>query len=345
MRAAFGLPPPERRIGLAAHDFAQAAAAPRVVLSRSAKLDGTPTVPSRWLLRLETHVRGAGVPWGPSADSYERWQALLDRPAQVAPWPRPSFAPPLRARPRRLSVTQVETWMRDPYAVYARHILKLRPLDPLQADPGAAERGILIHAVLQRFLAACPDGLPGDADERLLEIGKQVFTQALAYPAVRAFWWPRFVRIAGWFVAAERDRRAEARPIGGEVSGELQLAGSAGPFLLTATADRIDRLADGGLALIDYKTGAVPTTPEVRAGLAPQLPLEAVIAACGGFAGVPAAPVRELSYWRMSGGEPPGAVKTVGDADTLAAAARAGLERLIAVFDDPATPYLSRPAA
>ena len=343
MRAAFGLPPPERRTGLAAHDFAQAAAAPRVVLSRSAKMDGTPTVPSRWLLRLETYLRGASVSWGPTAEPYERWQALLDRPDRVAPWPRPSFAPPVGARPRRLPVTQVETWMRDPYAVYARHVLKLRPLDRLHADPGAAERGILVHAALERFLDACPDELPGDAEERLLEIGQHVFAQALAYPGVRAFWWPRFVRIASWFVATERDRRAEARPIGGEVSGALHLAGPAGPFLLTATADRIDRLADGGLALIDYKTGAVPTAPEVRAGLAPQLPLEAAIAACGGFAGVPAAPVRELSYWRMSGGEPAGAVKTVGDVDTLAAAARAGLERLIAVFDDPATPYVSRP--
>ena len=233
--------------------------------------------------------------------------------------------------------------MRDPYAVYARHVLKLRPLDPLQADPGAAERGILIHAVLERFLKACPDELPADAYERLLDIGEQVFARVLVYPGVRAFWWPRFMRIAGWFVAAERDRRTEARPIAGEVSGELHLAGPAGPFLLTATADRIDRLADGGLALIDYKTGTVPTAPEVRAGVAPQLPLEAAIAACGGFAGVPAAPVRELSYWRMSGGEPAGEVKTVGEVDALAAAARAGLERLIAVFDDPATPYVSRP--
>ncbi len=145
MRERFGLPSPERRIGLAAHDFAQAAAAPEVVFTRSEKVEGAPTVPSRWLLRLEALI---GKPTGREADRAAdllHWQAGLNEPASVMPVKPPSFAPPVDARPRRLSVSAVETLMRDPYAVFARYILGLRALDPMDADPGAAERGGFIH--------------------------------------------------------------------------------------------------------------------------------------------------------------------------------------------------------
>lgn len=340
MRAKFGLLPPERRIGLSAHDFAQAAAAPRVVLSRAAKVDGTPTVPSRWLLRLET-LLGAK----PAAASALAWTEHLDPAVGEAVLP-PAPCPPLAVRPREASVSDVETWMRDPYALYARRILKLNPLDPLDADPGAAERGNIIHDALFTFLTEVgPAPLPPDAFARLCEHGRRAFGPALARPSVAAFWWPRFEAVARWFIAMELARRANGCvPVGLEVKGERIIQAAGGPFRLTARADRVDRLDDGTLEVIDYKTGIPPTLRVVQAGFSPQLPLEGAIALAGGFAGIPAAPLAGLSFWRLSGGATPGEAKWL-DADPaeLATAALAGLEALIARFDDPSSTYLSRP--
>ena len=343
MQSAFGLPLPERRIGLAAHDFAQAFAAPAVVLTRAERVEGTPTVPSRWLLRLET-LLGAGR-LSAAGQGWRDWQRALDRPAAIRPRPAPEPRPPVAARPRRLSVTQVETWMRDPYAVYARHVLGLRALDPLDADPGAADYGTIVHDVLDRFLrdhAAGP--VPADAAERLIDTGRQVFADHIGRPGVWAFWWPRFLRIAHWFVATEAERRSRIAATVTEARGELTVDAPAGSFTLTAVADRIDRLRDGTLAIIDYKTGAPPTQKEVTAGFAPQLPLEAAIAAAGGFKDVPAAPVAELDFWRLRGGDPAGEVRRAGDDPaTLAEEALEGLVRLIAAFDFPETAYRARP--
>ncbi len=349
MRRDIGLPLPERRIGLAAHDFVQLASAPDVYLTRASRVEGAPTVPSRWLLRLEAVLRGldrqsvplaAAVSWRHWAEALDRQDGAWDAPRRSGP---PAPRPPLSARPRRLSVTGVETWVRDPYSLYAREILKLRPLDPIDAQPGAADRGILIHAALARFVERCRERWPRDPARLLLDIGAEVFQEVAHLPGLHGFWWPRFRRIAEWFVANEITRRRNLRASHCELRGELTLPGPAGPFLLTGTADRIDVLADGGLAIVDYKTGGVPSAAEVEAGFAPQLPLEAAMALAGAFPGVPAAPVRELAYWRLTGGDPPGEIRTQADPAALAAEARAGLEALIARFDDPGTPYPSRP--
>ncbi|HUH86227.1 MAG TPA: PD-(D/E)XK nuclease family protein, partial [Stellaceae bacterium] len=240
-----------------------------------------------------------------------------------------------------------ETWMRDPYAIYAKKILRLRALDPIDADPGAADRGRFIHAALDAFLRDCPGVLPADAEARLIAFGRAAFGAALERPGVRAFWWPRFLRIARWFVAHERARRGTLGAIGSERSGRLVLAAPAGVFTLTAKADRIDRLTAGGLALIDYKSGTVPTSGDVEKGFSPQLPLEAAIAEAGGFAGLAAEPVVALEYWRLSGGDPAGEVSAPAEDDraraALIAEARAGLVRLVAHFDQRQTPYRAQP--
>ena len=344
MRERFGLPLPERRIGLSAHDFAQAAAAPEVVLTRSEKVEGAPTVPSRWLLRLEALI---GKPRGGEARRAAdllHWQAALNEPASVTPVKPPSFAPPAKARPRRLSVSAVETLIRDPYAVFARYILGLRALDPMDAEPGPAERGGFIHQALDEFVSAFPKDLPDDAVDQLLAFGETAFSSTLDRPGVWAFWWPSFQQIAEWFVAFERERRVEAQVVSSEAGGEMRIDLPGGPFVLTARADRIDRLAGGGLAIIDYKTGRTPTAKDIELGFSPQLPLEAAMAEAGAFAGIAAARVEELAFWRLSGGADAGEELVLKrGAMGYAAEARAGLERLITSFDDPAHPYLSRP--
>ncbi len=358
MRAALGLPPPERRIGLAAHDFVQAATATEVFLTRAEKVEGTPTVPSRWLLRLDAVLEALGRTV-PTDQARRQWQERLDdrlpgpagllvaRTAQPVAPPRPR--PPVALRPRLLSVTEIETWLADPYAIYARHLLKLRPLEPLDMDPGAAERGTMIHTALDRFIAEHPPpgALPADALPRLLAHGEEALAELLERPIVRAFWWPRFIRIAEWFLETEAERRAAILGSWTECHGDWQLAGPAGPFRLRGRADRIDRLATGEAAIIDYKTGGVPTAKAVMGGRAPQLPLEAAMIAAGAFPAIPQGPVASLAYWRLSGGAPAGEITEVAKArdqvEALVADARDGLMELIARFDDPDTPYLAQP--
>ncbi len=355
MRRDFGLPALERRIGLAAHDFTQAFSAPEVAMTRATRVEGTPTVPSRWLLRLDNvlgpaaaeELLGRGKGW-------LAWQQALDRPEAFDKPTRPSPCPPVAVRPRRLSVTEIETWMRDPYAIYARHVLKLEPLDAIDADPGAADRGSFIHHALDRFQREWRGDLDDAAYRRLVEIGREAFAGALDRPGIWAFWWPRFERTARWFIDHERQRRANATPLASECRGELRIIGPGGNFLLVAKADRIDRLtatgaleaelAEGDLAIIDYKTGAIPGRGDVENGFAPQLLLEAAMARAGGFHGVPAGDVTALGYWRLSGGDPAGEDKPIrGDIATLTDDALAGFERLVARFDDPKTPYLAQP--
>ena len=351
MRTAFGLPPPERRVGLSAHDFAQAFCAGDILLTRADRVDGTPTVPARWLLRMNNALVGADgedrPDWLAGASQGEDWlgwQAALDEPATVHPVAAPAPAPPVAARPRRISVTQVETWMRDPYAIYARHILRLRPLDPIDADPGAADRGTIIHSALDDFLQTHPDAFPANALAALIANGEAAFGDALSRPGVWAFWWPRFLRIADWFIDNERIYRTSVDTNHTEVSGSLMLDAPAGPFELVAKADRVDRLTDGSLSIIDYKTGGLPTAKDISLGFAPQLPLEAAMAAAGAFRNIPAGPVSQLEFWRLTGGDPAGERKPAGkDIEALATIAYDGLKALIAKFDDPSTTYLSQP--
>ena len=269
MREKFGLPSPERRIGLSAHDFVQLAAAPEVVLTRARNAGSAPMVPSRFLLELEAVLRALG--FAPQkVPPLAEWARALDQPPAVQPVARPEPRPAAELRPTQLPVTAIGTWQRNPYAIYAKHILKLDPLDPLDTPIDAADRGILIHEALDRFIKKYPAALPADAERQLLAIGRELFKQLGEEPEAQAFWWPRFARIATRFVALEQRRRAEGITIEkAEASGKAAF----GTFTLRGRADRIDRLPDGELEIIDYKTGSAPTNDDVARGLEPQLPL------------------------------------------------------------------------
>ncbi|MEH6525489.1 MAG: double-strand break repair protein AddB, partial [Sneathiella sp.] len=347
MRKDFKLPLPEQRIGLSAHDFQQAFCGKEIVLTRAEKIDGTPTVPSRWLLRLETLLKKFDIKLSGAEDTpVLAWQRLLDQPDTYSPCPAPRPTPPVAARPRRLSVTRIEKWIKDPYSIFADSILKVRPLADLAEDPGAADRGNFIHAALEKFVRLYPEEMPLDAEAKLLEIGREAFGDILSYPAVWAFWWPRFERIAHWFVEFERTRRVSYRTLKVEVRGEIKIPAPHADFFLSGTADRIDQHRDGSISVLDYKTGSVPSVKEVETGVAPQLALEAAMIARHGFSTIEASPVAELAFVKVTGGEPAGGLRSASkdvSVEELALSAFDGLQRLIILFDKQATPYLCRP--
>jgi ATP-dependent helicase/nuclease subunit B len=347
MRHALGLDLPERRIALSAHDFAQALGADEVILTYATKLAGTPTVTSRFVQRLAAvagearweRVRTNGA-------KYLAWARALDQPTAVKRIGRPMPSPPRAARPASLSVTDVESWLRDPYTIYAKHILKLRELDAVDLPPGAADRGIVIHAALSEFTKAFAAGLPADPADALIAIGAHHFTTLQDYPEACGFWWPRFRRIARWFAGWEAQRRGKVAALAAETSGKIEFRLRDSVFTLRARADRIERLVDGRYAILDYKTGQVPSDKQVRVGISPQLTLEAAILRAGGFPDIPARScVAELAYVALKGGEPPGQHKEIvfgeRDANFYADRALAKLEEVAQRFDHDQQPYLS----
>jgi ATP-dependent helicase/nuclease subunit B len=346
MRAEFDIAMPERATGIAAHDFAQAFGAPEVALTRAARREGAPTVPSRWLLRLDTVLRASGLDGAlaPAGD-IESAALACDRPRHYRPTAAAEPRPPVAARPRQLSVTQIETWRRDPYAIYARHILRLRALPLLDADPNRADLGNAIHRALAEFVRAYPRELPPDGMTELARMGEEAFGPFLSRPGVWGFWWPRFERIARWFLATEAGRRIGLAACASECRGFLVFDAPAGPFTISAIADRIDRTVAGELVVIDYKTGSLPEKREIDNSIAVQVPLEGAIVRAGGFPGVVGIPER-LEYWRLSGGEPAGAIGAIGDDDPAALIDRvvADIAAYVARFDDPQTPYQPVPA-
>jgi ATP-dependent helicase/nuclease subunit B len=347
MRLSLGLDLPERRVGLAAHDFAQALGIREVILSRAAKVAGAPTVASRFVQRIAAL---AGDRWEAAktrGNSYLAYAHMLDAPAgppKLVPRPEPKI--PAEARPAKLSVTDIEHWLRDPYTIYAKHVLRLAPLDPVDAAPGAADRGSAIHDAIGNFTKKFASALPAAPEDELLARGRESFAPLTDYPEAQAFWWPRFKRIARWFAGWEKERRPLLKAVHGEINGRLEIPlGGEIKFTLTGRADRIEQRQDGQYVILDYKTGAPPTGPQVRSGMAPQLTLEAAILRHGEFDGVASGPVAEVTYVRLRGGEPAGEPKNIDfedkTPDAYADIARARLTEIATKFIVNGEPYRS----
>ncbi len=350
MRAAVGLPSPEEAVGLAAHDFVSAAcAAPRVVLSVPRRRDGAPAVPCRWVVRLMALLQGrdSRLAAAPAA----AWSRALDRP-DGAPRPvtPPAPTPPVALRPRRMRVTEVETWLRDPYAIYARHVLGLKKLDPLEQTADAADYGRIVHAGMQIFYAKHDTAWPADAEAQFLAAMDQALAAANMRPALASWWQPRLRRIATWVADAEAERRRSGplALIRSEIEGEWIFPAPAGPFSVRGRADRIERRFDGDIAILDYKTGTPPSQAAVDQGLAPQLPLEAAMLEAGAFGADLTGRAAELTYWHISGGYKPGEVRSLLKRNAMlvqeaAETAAKNLQARVAAFDDSTQPYLSQP--
>ena len=352
MRTQLGLSSPERRIGQTAHDFTQALGAPRVVLSRAKKRGGAPTVASRFLQRLA--ALAGDNDWAAVTSRGARLLALsrlLDTPAAPQNRPRrPRPVPPLELRPQRLSVTRIEMLRRDPYAVYAESILDLQEMPGLSDGPGARELGTAMHKVIENFSRRHTGGaLPAGARAELIAALEHEVADLCADPTFAAFQWPRLVGALDYFLSFDAKRRIEAASIAIEVHGTHAIALPDGStFTLSAVADRVERLADGSIRLVDFKTGTPPGLREVLVGFAPQLTLEAAMLTQGAFGDPPGTQVTSASYIKL-GGASGGMERALDfkkhDTDLVAVAERHydELVRLLTQFRDPATPYPARP--
>jgi ATP-dependent helicase/nuclease subunit B len=353
MREKLGLPPPERRLGQTAQDFVQAACADEAILVHVERRGGQPAVKSRWLWRLEMLTRGADA---------EKTPVKIARPTGIvgvaraldAPPPgparyarRPEPTPPVVRRPREMPVTGVERWVRDPYAVYAGRILGLKKLERPGADAEAMARGNAIHDAIERIALTWPEALPNGCEAEIETFIHDALRDRGFEDHVMARETPLARNCARWLAGWERERRARGATLLVEQSGRISFDAPAGPFVLTARADRIELDAEGA-AVIDFKTGRTPKRKEVAAGFSPQLTLTAAILAGGGFAGAPPTEATELLYVKVTGRKSPGEIVDVGKGAktdpapaVLAAEQLAHFQDWVAHFDAVETPYAS----
>ena len=347
MRRQIGLALPERRIGLSGHDFQQAIGAKEVVLTRALRDGDAPTVASRLMIRLLNLTEGLAGKDAPAVVAMRDrgrqlldWAARLEAPAEFEqPAARPAPSPPISARPDRLSVTRVETLIRNPYEIYASYVLKLRKLDPLGRDPDALERGKVIHLVLEEFVKETLDHLPADAVERLKDVAARVIESNVPWPTAQTLWKAKFSQMAEWLVEQDRAMRAEGFPFadGLEISGERSAEIAGRNFTLRAKADRID-IGGSGARIYDYKSGSAPSAKEVAA-FSRQLPLEGCIAAAGGFKGVPATDAEALVHVALGSG---GKVSGLNEAELDSQTVWADFVSLVAAYSSTEVGYAAR---
>ncbi len=341
MKKDFGFFLPERQIGVLGLDFCNLLGAKEVYLTHAKSKDSTPTIKSRWWMRLETILQSLGLSKDYlSSSPVPQWSEAIDQPERFIKISAPAPKPPVYARPRKMSASAVEKLMRDPYNVYAEYILKLKPLDALEAEMDMSDFGNIVHKVLENFCRNYPHSYPSDARYILLTMGEEAFASGAVTVEKRAFWWPKYQKMVDWIVKNESEYRHNIRNIYCETWGNMILKGlPGGDFKIYAKADRIDQNTDGTLNIIDYKTGQARSANEIRSGYYPQLPLEALIAASGGFDGIPAADVSSLMYWKL--GDKVIAVNE--DTTEIMNNTKENLIRLINIFDFAETGYLSRP--
>ncbi|HWJ89263.1 MAG TPA: double-strand break repair protein AddB [Pelagibacterium sp.] len=311
MRLAVGLEPPEKLHGLAAHDFVMAAGHGDVVFSLAERSGTAPATPSRLLQRLEAFIgeeltremSERGTPW---VEKARRLDATGHPPVPAV---RPAPRPPATVRPKRISITEAETLLRSPYDLYARHVLGLRKIDPLGADPDYAERGTLIHDIFGDFIADGNDPVAPAALDILMAAARERYARLDAIPARRDIWLARLETIVRTFLDHERSRPSIAMRYA-EISGEITVPVAGHSVVLHGRADRIDRTTAGGLEIVDFKTGQAPQVVEMRQFFAPQLPLAAYMARQGGFGDGLAARAELMEYIKLSHG--PNALARVG---------------------------------
>lgn len=340
MKKDFGFSLPEKAIGILGADLCGFLAAPQVVITRAERVDGVPMKKSRWLLRFETVLKAMQSDiLKITDDGFSLFANRLDKPTSYTPIKAPAPCPPLSARPRRLSASGVDLLVQDPYSVFAKYILKLYPLDDLDQEKDQRDYGTLIHAIIEEFNNTYPSELPENPLEILIALGRKYFADFDISPDLEAFWWPKFLKTAEWIVQQETDYRHSVKLVHNEIKGEITYNLPNGPFTFTAKADRIDELQDGYLNILDYKTGKIPSSNEVKSGHALQLPLEGLIASKGHFETIDNMNVKKMIYWQLGSS----VLEITPQNDDILQKTEEYLLKLIETFDFETTPYHSRP--
>lgn len=352
MKSSLEISLPEKNIGVLCADFCQFMCADNVYITRAERSNSAPTSKSRWLLRAETVLKACKFEIELLKNyRYAKLAKLLNEPEKTEKILPPAPVPPVKSRPRTLSASAIETLVRDPYEIYAKRILKLRPLDDLEERLDASDYGNIVHKVLERFNKKYEKELPDNALEEFKKIGLEEFSKIEIAPEVRAFWWPLFENTAEWIIKTECQYKDEIKKTYSEVKGQIEYEAPAGKFTITARADRIDITKDGKVNIVDYKTGSARSKKEIFAGYAPQLPVEGLIASKGGFyeekdgkkTPVPAAEVNELIYWKLGKEEIRySAVDGKTGVDIIEQTSEQ-LHKLVSLFDFETTPYMARP--
>ena len=345
-RKDFGLPSHEQAIGKSAHDAQMLLlSSPEILLTRARKVEGSPTIPSRFLVRLQTLIGGKNperLASMNSADYFVAAKNILEIPEEIEALTPSAPNPPISARPRSLRVTAIDKWLRNPYDIYAQYILNLRALEKLDREPDFSDFGNIIHSALEHFTRKYPSKLPENAHAELLDSGRIAFNDFLDRPAVECLWWTRFTNMANWLITQEKLRRELATQIYSEVKGTWKFVVDGKDFTLSTRIDRLEKLADG-YAIIDYKTGTIPTKKDREAGLANQLPLEALVVmngelipspTCGGGLGRGC-----LEYWKLSGNAEKCEITEV---EANLAEVQTRIENLIREYDNPQQAYTAQ---
>lgn len=343
MQKKFGLPSNERSITLSAHDFTLGLCGKEVFITRSLRVDNVPTTPSRWLERLDTYLTAQNIDASSlHGNTHITYADALNHNEAFSPVERPTPTPPIESRPTKLSVTKIETWIRDPYALYAEKILNLRALEPLEKNIDNRERGNILHDTLDQFVQKHPKKLTDNAANDLITIGKDIFQHITDDINALQTWTPRLVKISDWFTSHEIKWRNSFLFEQSEISGNVAINDN---FTLTARADRIDVKDDGSYALIDYKSGGSFSVKSIQNAFLPQLPLEGYILQKGGFKNI-SGDVSYMGYWKITGATIAGETIAVDGHEKCQTAidnAVNGLQQLIKKFSSKDTPYISLP--
>ncbi|MFN7039072.1 MAG: double-strand break repair protein AddB [Alphaproteobacteria bacterium] len=345
MRKEIGLSMPEKKIGQSAHDFFSLSQASEVIFTRSLKVEGTLTVASRWLQRLETVLKGVGIKANSfNVKPWDKWIEMLNTPKEIVSITSPAPKPDICFRPTQFSVTQIEKLIRDPYSIYASQILKLKNFNDIDSEPKAADFGNFIHKALELFVSYKNTDNESEY-EILMKCGIKALDDLFDKPLIKNIWWPRFERISYWFLQSSNP--SNKHKIYSEVSGKCEFKIDNASYILTTKADRIEIDEFNNFHIIDYKTGNLPDRSSILKGVSSQMILEALIGKKGGYlcqAKNHKYNIGELIYLRLTGSETAGEIKKIEeDIEYLTEQANTGIEKLFKIFNNKDTAYLYCP--